>query len=272
MLYEIPVIIHHLFAIIEERNEGDYMKAKEIIAVMEKYYPLACQEDWDKCGLQAGDVEQDVHKLMIALDADIESLNEAIDEGCEMLITHHPFLFNELTLDMSSPVARFIETAMQHHIVIYSAHTSLDKISMNYWLMEKLGVMNVEDADETNISKKGILKDTMSLYDFLDFVKTSFGLEHIRYAGDKQEISSVAICGGSGGDMIDEIAPQVDAYITGDLKYHTGHKAKDYNVLLVDVGHHVEVIMVHKLKELIEKELEGVEILEGTSRNYYKRY
>ena len=68
-----------------------------------------------------------------------------------------------------------------------------------------------------------------------------------------KEVSTVGICGGSGGDLIDEVAPQVDAYITGDLKYHSGLKASDYNILLVDVGHHVEVIMVHKLKELLEK-------------------
>lgn len=247
------------------------MKALEIIKIMESHYPLACQESWDHCGLQAGNVNTEVNKIMIGLDADIETLKEAIDNNCQMLITHHPFLFNTLTCDTSTPVGQFIQLAMTHNIVVYSAHTSLDKISMNYWLMEALGCLNIEDADESNIVKKGVLPDTMKQYEFLDYIKKAFNLQSVRYAGNIKEVSTIAICGGSGGDMIDEVAPQVDAYITGDLKYHSGHKALDHDILLVDVGHHVEVIMVHKLKELLSKEID-CEIVEASSPDYFKRY
>lgn len=67
------------------------MKAKEIIAVMEKHFPLSLQEEWDKCGLQIGDQDTEVSKLMIALNADLQTIDEAIEKGCQMLITHHPF-------------------------------------------------------------------------------------------------------------------------------------------------------------------------------------
>jgi Uncharacterized conserved protein len=111
----------------------------------------------------------------------------------------------------------------------------------------------------------------MGMYEFLDYVKKAFNIPSVNYAGKVKEVSTVGICGGSGGDLIDEVAPQVDAYITGDLKYHSGLKASDYNILLVDVGHHVEVIMVHKLKELLEKEID-CEIVEATSPGYFKGY
>lgn len=247
------------------------MKAEQIIKIMESHYPLHCQEDWDHCGLQAGNIHTEVNKIMIGLDADLQTLQEAIDAGCQMLITHHPFLFNTLTLDTTTPVGRFIETAVKNNIVVYSAHTSLDKISMNRWLMEELGCLNIEDADESNITKKGVLPDTMGMYEFLNYVKKAFNIPTLSYAGHVKEVSTVGICGGSGGDLIDEVAPQVDAYVTGDLKYHSGLKATDYNILLVDVGHHVEVIMVHKLKELLEKEID-CEILEATSPGYFKGY
>ena len=60
------------------------MKAKQIIDIIEKYYPLSLQEEWDKCGLQIGNKEQDVRKIMIALNADNDTLNEAIEKGWEM--------------------------------------------------------------------------------------------------------------------------------------------------------------------------------------------
>ena len=67
------------------------MKAKQIIEIMEKHYPLELQEEWDKGGLQIGDQDTEVSKLMIALNADLQTINEAIEKGCQMLITHHPF-------------------------------------------------------------------------------------------------------------------------------------------------------------------------------------
>ena len=77
------------------------MKASEIIAVMEKHFPLSLQEKWDKCGLQIGDVNQEVNKIMIALNADNDVLNAAIAQNCDMLITHHPFLLDKIdNIDM----------------------------------------------------------------------------------------------------------------------------------------------------------------------------
>ena len=72
------------------------MKAKDIISIMEKYYPLSLQEEWDKCGLQIGDRNQDLHKIMISLNADLSTLEEAIQNNCDMLITHHPFLLDPI--------------------------------------------------------------------------------------------------------------------------------------------------------------------------------
>ena len=68
------------------------MKAKDIIDIMEQHYPLSLQEEWDKCGLQIGNQQQEIHKIMISLNADMSTLQEAIEKGCDMLITHHPFL------------------------------------------------------------------------------------------------------------------------------------------------------------------------------------
>ena len=56
------------------------MKAKEIIAVMEKHFPLSLQEEWDKCGLQIGQIETEVSKIMIALNADLQTIDEAIEK------------------------------------------------------------------------------------------------------------------------------------------------------------------------------------------------
>lgn len=245
------------------------MKAKDIIEVMEKHYPLSLQEEWDKCGLQIGDVHQNINKIMISLNADMQTLNEAISKGCQMLITHHPFLLDPIiNIDKDHFMGEFIYKAIENKVVVYSSHTALDNVSMNNWLIEALGVYDVQDGDASGITKIASLNQAMDMNSFIDHVQNVYHLEHFKYAGQVDKIEKVAICGGSGADFIEEFYGKVDAYLTGDTKYRHAKNAVDHGILLIDINHHAENIMVSKLKELLEKELD-VEIIEGTSPDYY---
>jgi dinuclear metal center protein, YbgI/SA1388 family len=244
------------------------MKVKDIINIMEKHYPLDLQEEWDKCGLQIGDKNQDVHKIMIALNADRYSLQEAIDHHCDMLITHHPFLLDTFdNIDKDHFMGEFIYKAIENHVSVYSSHTALDRASMNQWLIEKLQVDDIQDGDD-KISKIAVLRQEMSQDEFIDYVQDIFQLEHFRYAGHVQRVKKVAICGGSGADFIESFYGKVDAYLTGDTKYRHAKNAVDHHLLLIDIHHHAEKIMVSELKKLLEKEV-NIEIIEGSSPDYY---
>lgn len=248
------------------------MKVQDIIDVMEKYYPLMIQEDWDNCGLQIGNRNQEVNKIMISLNADEHSLNEAIENGCQMLITHHPLLLGGLSnVDYDSPKGHFIYKAIENHVAVYSSHTSLDKVSMNQWLIGCLNVHDIQDGDPTGITKIGVLNQPLDMESFLSCVKDAYHLEHFQYAGYCKKISSVAVCGGSGSEFINELAPKVDAYLTGDTKFHQAQEAIEKGLLLVDIHHYAENIMVKYLKEQLQKEID-VEIMEGSSPDYYKYY
>lgn len=245
------------------------MLAKEIIEIMEKHFPLSLQEEWDKCGLQIGDVHQDIHRVMISLNADIDTLNEAIEKGCQMLITHHPFLLDPIVnIDKDHVMGEFIFKAIENKVVIYSSHTALDNVAMNRWLIEELGVHDMQVGDSTGISQIAILNQPMTMDDFLNHVQEVYHLEHFKYAGKVNEVKTVAVCGGSGSDFMDCFYGKADAYLTGDTKYHHAKNAIDHGLLLIDINHHAENIMVSKLKELLEKEV-NVEIIAGTSPDYY---
>lgn len=244
------------------------MKAKHIIEIMEKHYPLSLQEEWDKCGLQIGDVETEVTKMMIALNADLQTLQEAIDQNCQMLITHHPFLLDPISnIDRDDFMGAFIFKAIENHIVVYSSHTALDNVSMNQWLIEALGVHDIERGED-QITRIATLNQPMSQEDFLNHVQKTYQLDHFQYAGNVDMISKVAICGGSGADFLHQFYHKADAYLTGDTKYRHAKNAVDHHILLVDIHHHAEKIMVKKLKEVLEKEV-NVEIIEGSSPDYY---
>lgn len=245
------------------------MKANQIIEIMEKHYPLYLQEEWDKCGLQVGNPNQDVHKVMISLNADLDTLHEAIEKGCQMLITHHPFLLESFeNIDKNHQMGQFIFEAIENHVVVYSSHTALDNVSMNQWLIEALDVHDIQVGDDTGITRIATLNTPMNMADFLNHVQETYHLEHFKYAGHVDEVKKIAICGGSGAEFIHQFYGKVDAYLTGDTKYHLAKSAIDNHILLVDINHHAENIMVSKLKEVLEKEV-NVEIIEGNSPDYY---
>ena len=245
------------------------MLVKDIIEIMEKHYPLNQQEEWDKCGLQIGNRENEVHKMMIALNVDTESIQEAIDNGCDMLISHHPFLLDKIeNIDKDHFMGECIYKAILNDLAVYSAHTNLDKLSMNHWLIKELDVTDIKDGDASGITKVAKLNKSMKKEDFIQYVKKIYNLKQLKYAGHSDVISTVGICGGSGADLLPEFYGKVDAYITGDTKYRHAKNAFDNDILLVDIGHHAERIMVPKLKELLGKEL-AIEIIEGSCRDYY---
>ncbi len=245
------------------------MKLTEIINIMEKYYPLSIQEEWDKCGLQIGDKNQEIGKIMISLNADNDTLQEAIDQHCQLLITHHPFLLDPIdNIDKDNFMGQFIYKAIENHIAVYSSHTALDNVSMNQWLIEELDVDDIKKGDASGITRIATLKHAMNQDEFIQYVKDTYHLEHLKYAGQVQKVSTVAICGGSGADFMHEFYGKADAYLTGDSKYRHAKNAFDHHILLVDINHHAENIMVHKLKELLDKEVD-CEIIEGSSPDYY---
>ena len=163
------------------------MKAYEIMNHLEKYFPLNLQMDFDCCGLQIGSREKEVKKVYIALNADNETLQACIENNCQMLITHHPFLLEKIkNLDTSLHQGKFISTAMKHDIVVYSLHTCLDRgqngISMNDWLIQKLGVHDVTCYDHYEVGKKAILNEAINGKDFIEKVKDIFHIEHLKYS------------------------------------------------------------------------------------------
>ena len=68
----------------------------DIIETLETNIPLAYQEDYDNCGLQVGDVSQEITSVLISLDITLKVIDEAIKNNCNLIISHHPLIFSPL--------------------------------------------------------------------------------------------------------------------------------------------------------------------------------
>lgn len=229
------------------------MKISSVIEKIEALAPLDLQEDWDNSGWQIK-LESDTEaKIMLALSPTFDVIEQAKNNGCNLLVTHHPLFFSKLkkiTPDtMQNQVAI---AAIEAGIQIYAAHTNLDKTQggINDLLAKLFGLSEVHD--EFDIVRVGKVEST-SLDEFISKVKTILSCKEVKLINPLgiKEINKVAICSGSGGDFINKV--NADLFITGDVKYHTAIEVQDKAVL--DAGHfETERIVIPYLKDYLSQD------------------
>lgn len=133
------------------------MKIKEIISHLEEFAPLSLQESYDNAGLIIGHPDEEVSQALICLDITENSLDEAIQNNCQLIISHHPVIFKGLKkITGSNLVERLVLKAIKNNISIYAIHTNLDNVleGVNAKIAEKLCLKNNKILQ----SRKGLLK------------------------------------------------------------------------------------------------------------------
>jgi len=123
------------------------MRIKEITDCLENLAPLAFQEDYDNAGLLTGDVQMDCAGILITLDISMEVMEEALQNGCNLIISHHPLVFKPMKkLTGNLPGQHVLIKAIKNDIAIYSIHTNIDNAShgLNRFVAEKLRLINLD--------------------------------------------------------------------------------------------------------------------------------
>lgn len=131
---------------------------KEITQALEKWAPLPYQESYDNAGLLVGSLSTDVSGVLISLDVTEEVVEEAIQRGCNLIVAHHPIVFEGLKrFNGNNYVERTVIKAIQNNVAIYATHTNLDHVStgVNKMIAERLGLVNFRIlAPKSQILKK----------------------------------------------------------------------------------------------------------------------
>lgn len=241
----------------------------EVIARFERFCPQDLAESWDHVGLQVGNPDRPVHKLMTTLDVRPEVVQEAINRHVDFIFAHHPLMFHPAkNLDTRNPQNQMYADLLSHQITVYAAHTNLDAASggMNDWLAEKLKLNDtrpllsegetIDDGGGQGMGRIGMLDQTMTYQEFAQYCLQVFDLRGLRLITPltKHLVKRVAVLGGSGGQFWPAaVKLGADAYVTGDVSYHVAHDMKVNNLLVADVGHHVEAVSIQGLADLLTR-------------------
>ncbi|MGB9667971.1 MAG: Nif3-like dinuclear metal center hexameric protein [Thermosulfidibacteraceae bacterium] len=232
------------------------MKVRDIYDFIDGIFPFSSQAEWDNSGFQVGSLEDEVIGIIITLDVDDYVIENAIKEGINLIISHHPLILKKINRIWAEKYSTaIIYKAIRNGINIISAHTNVDILKGG--LADYLaGIFKLEILGP--LSKEGFgricsLGSPITLEELLNMISQKLNIENIRVIeGKTKKIKKVALCPGSGGDLIEEaIEKGIDAYITGDVKYHQA-KLGEGKINILDIGHHEsEIIFVDLMYERI---------------------
>lgn len=131
------------------------MKVSDITKVIEDFAPLSIQEEWDNSGLCIGSANSEVHSVLIGFDCTPALVDEAIEIGADLIITHHPLLFIGIKkIDPSDPVSLALIKAVKAGINVYAAHTTADKVisGVSGEMARKLGLKDIEILEKDGLA------------------------------------------------------------------------------------------------------------------------
>ena len=206
----------------------------------------------------------------MCLDVNEKIVDEAIQKGCNLIVSHHPLLFRGLkTISDLTDVQRTVMKAIVHGICVISMHTNMDnaKGGVNFKIAEKLGLHDVQffapksvDGIEAGSGVIGDLPEALAADDFVQAVKKPFDVE-CAMCNEllRRKIQKVAICGGAGDFLLDEaLKAGADAFITGEMHYHQ-YFGYEQRIQICVIGHYQSEQFTSEIfRDIITKECPGI--------------
>jgi len=236
----------------------------DIKNAMNKWAPFDTAEGFDNVGVLIGDDFMEVTKCMVCLDVTQGVCDEAAGMDAELIISHHPVIFEPVKNISSKSV---VYQLISERISVLSAHTNLDKAQngVNETLIEALNFNNKTLIEGTDCFKCDV--DFASGEELAKCVKEKLSLESVRLYDAGFPVETVAVCCGSGGSFLPFARESgADALITGDVKHNIVVEAENYGITVIDAGHYeTEHLIVDKIIEYLAPIFPDVEFIKAES-------
>lgn len=252
----------------------------QIAELIEERAPLQTQEDWDNSGWQirlAGEAANgEIHRILVTLEISEDVVSEAVSEGVQLIVCHHPLIFGGLKkVDSNTVIGNMVCQLVQKGISVYATHTPFDKCEggNNDYLARLLGLVEIQPiaGDESGICRMGRLETLQTAWQIAEgfSVRTGQDRRNYRLAGDTvpdKLVKFIGMCTGAGSEFMSlAAAAGCDLYVTGDVKYHEAQHARELGLTLLDMGHFgSEQIFTENMAGILREALDGqVEVLES---------
>lgn len=240
---------------------------KDVMRIIESHAPLSYKEGYDNIGLMVGDELAEVTGILFSMDTTLSVIDEALEKGANLIISHHPIFFMKPDrITQSTLQGRKVSKLLLNSLNVYAAHTNLDSVKngMNDTIVKMLGFKDVDILDqcefdyESGIGRIVHVRDPLTVGELLHRVEEVLGATSIRYTGStKKQIHRLAVINGSGQDYFEMArAAGADCILTGDTTYHGVQDMHEIGISVVDPGHFsTEKLVYFSIMKSISKEI-----------------
>ncbi len=249
-------------------------QVSQVVDILKQFAPLELAEEWDNVGLLVGDPERPVERVMTCLTLTQATADEAVREGAQLVVSHHPVMFRPVQrLTTADPQGKLLLQLAAAGVAVYSAHTAFDsaETGINAHLalgLDLHGIQPLAPADEPHAAdvgagRYGLIADSVKLEELVARVKTFLNLSSLRVVGnDDQTVQRVAIACGSGGSMLRDAAHhRCDCLLTGEANFHTCLEAEALGISLILPGHYAsERFAMESLADYLGEQFSDVSV------------
>lgn len=226
----------------------------DLRAAVQSLWPEDSAEPWDRVGLVAGGNAAPVRKVLLAVDAVRDTVDEALQWGADVLITHHPLMLRGVhSVAEDTAKGAVIADLIRGNCALLAAHTNADippngvsdRIAKILGIQDAVPIVASEHPD-TGLGRVGDLENPLSLTAFAEHVAETFPATAggVRVAGDPERtVQRIALCGGAGDSLLEHpLVRGADVYLTSDLRHHPAQDSLELSRVvggpaLIDVAH-----------------------------------
>lgn len=226
------------------------LKHSEFLEVLEKFAPLSLSKlmidngSYDNSGALIKCSNQ-VGKILFSLDLSLESVNKAVELGCDTIVTHHPAIYNPIkSLDIDQDTAPVLY-AVKNGLNVFSMHLNLDIANegIDSSLALALGGENAKIIDLIDgVHGYGReFKSGQNVNDFVNLIKKNLDTEKVISYGEGVCDIVASFCGGGAGEALKAVASGLtcaDTVVTSDAPHHVVKELVERNIKLIIIPHY----------------------------------
>ena len=242
---------------------------KDIDRILSEVAPVVLSESWDNDGVMLCENKNaEIKKVLVMLEVSNEGIDYAVNNGFDLVVTHHPFIFKPLSR-ITDDNYRIIKKLMTSGISVLSYHTRMDSSQkgVNAVASELLELANVTGfgGESGNLGKIGELAAEMSPEKFGEYLKEKFNCGNVRASFFKtvdRNVKKVAVIGGAGKSFFyDAYLAGADAYVTSEVAHNTFIDSKELDMCIYDCGHYfTENPVCDRFADIIKSEFKDVHV------------
>ena len=225
----------------------------ELYNKLSAIYPNDLKCEWDNDGIMCSyDLNAEVENVLVALDVTMQTIDFAIENNFDTIISHHPLVFrSQKGLSVENYTQKKLIKLVKNNINVISFHTRLDATDggVNDVLASTLNLINIVKDEADPIGRLGEISNELPLSTFAENVKTAINSPLVLYSGTNN-VKKIYVVGGDGKDLIgNAIACGADTLLTGRASYNTMIDAADMGINIVEAGHFfTENLVCKKIK------------------------